>query len=288
MKIYGNHFRYPKLWIKRGNEDEIEIESITPNLKYLGDDEDPIVTNTYLTNLGGDGSYPTESTIDKNVINARFYFKFGDWWDYKLAKHDIYRYFSSKEIFRIRTDGEPGVVKYVKAGNFTIAPIEQFARTSVFTIPFENPSGYKYSLTTSDQLMNYDQEAWMLYGGNIPNGENLDYHFINKQSFRVFNASDITIDPYFQRHELNIIMEHFGDGFKLINNTTKTIWSYKGQMNNTDKVILQGINTFKNGILDNNNTDFGYITLATGWNEFSVVGAGDLDITFSFPFIYLG
>ncbi|NEF85739.1 hypothetical protein [Ligilactobacillus murinus] len=55
MKIYGNHFRYPKLWIKRGNEDEIEIESITPNLKYLGDDEDPIVTNTYLTNLGGDG-----------------------------------------------------------------------------------------------------------------------------------------------------------------------------------------------------------------------------------------
>ncbi len=72
MKIYGNHFRYPKLWIKRGNEDEIEIESITPNLKYLGDDEDPIVTNTYLTNLGGDGSYPTESTIDKNVINADF------------------------------------------------------------------------------------------------------------------------------------------------------------------------------------------------------------------------
>ena len=74
----------------------------------------------------------------------------------------------------------------------------------------------------------------------------------------------------------------------MINNTTKTSWSYKGQMNNTDKVILQGINTFKNGTLDNNNTDFGYITLATGWNEFSVVGANDLDITFSFPFIYLG
>lgn len=288
MEIYGNHFRYPKLWIKRGDEDEIDIESITPNLRYRGDDEDPIVTNSYTTNSGSDGSFFTGSTIDKNMINAKFYFKFGDWWDYKLAKHDIYKYFSSKDVYRLRTDGEPGIVKYVRAGNFTIAPMETYSNVSTFTIPFDNPSGYKYSLTTSDQLMRYDQEAWPLYGGNIPNGEDLAYHFIDKQSFRVYNASDIAVDPYYQRHELNIIMQHFGPGFKLINNTNQTSWTYKGTLGSNDRLILEGINTFKNGQLDNNNTDFGYIKLEPGWNEFSVSGANDLDITFSFPFIYVG
>ena len=78
-----------------------------------------------------------------------------------------------------------------------------------------------------------------------------------------------------QNHELKITMKHNGGKFTLKNETTKTSWTYS-------------INTYKNQALDSISTDYGYITLAPGWNKFTVTGANDLDVTFSFPYMYLG
>ncbi|MCP9313701.1 phage tail family protein [Liquorilactobacillus satsumensis] len=277
----------PQLWIKRGNEDEIDVGTITSDLDFLGESTSPTISNVYQDNVGNDGSILNYQSFQKSVVTANFNLHFGDWMDFKLAQHDIYRFFMNKELMRIRTDMEPAIVKYVRAGNFDVKPISDGSNDASFSIPFDNPSGYKYSLANSDQLKTYDQGVWMLYGGNIPMQDDINYHFVDQRTLKVYNASDITVDPYFQRHELKIIMKHYGGSFGLVNNTTGTSWNFKGQMNNADTLLLNGINTFKNGTLDNNETDYGYLSLAPGWNEISVVGAGDLDITFSFPFIYL-
>ena len=173
LNIVGYQYNYPKLFIKPPNGDEIDAETITSGLHFLDDDSDPILTTTYTTDTGADGSVYSTSQISKNVINARFYLTYGDWYDYKMKKHEIAQFFMQKGLYRIRSDAEPGIVKYVRAGNFTIKNPEDRSHVVQFTIPFENPSGVKWSLPYSDDLMTYDQNLWQ-YGMNLPNGIDLN------------------------------------------------------------------------------------------------------------------
>ncbi len=97
-----------------------------------------------------------------------------------------------------------------------------------------------------------------------------------------------TIDPVEQRHDLKITIKHNGGKFTVKNTTTNTSWTYNQNLSGNDTLLLKGRRTFKNNNPDSANTDYGYITLAPGKNDFEVTGADDLEITFSFPFMYLG
>ncbi|WP_424349936.1 phage tail domain-containing protein [Latilactobacillus sp. 5-91] len=275
----------PKLLIKWGSAPEIDISEQIQGLTFLGDDNNPEITNNYQTNVPTDGSLLMSQSYDKSVINANFWLHFGDYYDLKLAKHDIYRIFNQKGYFRIRTDAEMGIVKFATAAKFEIKPIEDGAHDALFTIPFENPSGYKYSLARSDNLYNYDSELWQV-GMNLPNGEDLNYQFKNNR-FKVYNASDIPIDPYFQKHDLKIISHFSGSSLKITNLTNGSSWQYQKPATASDSIILDGVRTTLNGQPASVNTDFGNLTLEVGWNDIAVEGATAMDITFSFPFIYL-
>lgn len=256
-------------------------------MTYLGDATAPVLTNSYSEYAGIDGSIFNSSVFSKSTVNVNFRLIFADSYDLKLAKHDIYQLFVTKELIRIRTNSEPAKVKFVRTGNFDITPQKQGAMGVVFTIPFENPSGYLYSLYNSDVAKTYEQEAWQL-GMNLPNGQDLQYNFVNQSQFRVYNASDIMVDPYFQRHELKIIIKHSGGAFGIENKTTGDLYRFNGSMDSNDTLMIDGINTYKNNALADNQTNYSYLTLAAGWNDIRIIGATDLDITFSFPFIYLG
>lgn len=273
--------------IKIGNNPEIDTRDITSRLFFLDDDENPVINNTYNEIAGFDGSLFNSAFYARNSIDARFLLKFQDWTDYKLAKHDIFKTFLQKSLIRIRTSTEPAIVKYVRTGSFEIAPLDGNRYECLFTIPFENPSGYKYSLLTSDNLYTYETEGWQI-GMNLPNGQDLQYNFVNQSQFRVYNASDITVDPYMQRHELKIIIKHSGGAFGIENKTTGDLYRFNGNMDSNDTLMIDGINTYKNNALADNQTNYSYLTLAAGWNDIRIIGATDLDITFSFPFIYLG
>lgn len=277
----------PKLYLKIGNQDEIEVRNITKNFEFLGDDYTPAITNSYQENTGQDGSDFNIATFNKNIIVARFRLHFTTWNDYKMAKSEIYNTLMTKELIRYRTDTEMAKVKFVRATTFEIKPVEDGAHDCLITINFDNPSGYSYSLYPSDQLYNYTSESWQ-YGMNLPiPTDKLKYHFTDMTNIYVYNAG-IDVDPYLQKHKLKIIMKRYGSQqFGLVNNTTNTSWNYHGSLTNNDTLILDGINTYKNGKTDNLNTDYGYLTLAHGWNNISITGVKDLDILFSFPFVYL-
>ena len=104
----------PHMWIKLPNQDEIDCETITEGLKFLQDDSDLSITNTYLDSAGIEGSVLERQTYSKTAVNANFWLHFGSWYDYKLAKHDIARVFGQKGLMRIRTDAEPYIVKYMQ------------------------------------------------------------------------------------------------------------------------------------------------------------------------------
>lgn len=277
----------PTFYIKNvtQNTPEITNNDITPGLLFLGCETSPVFTNNYTTNSGVDGSTFNNTLIGQSVINAKFeLFTIGHY-DMDLARHDIYKLFAQKDLFRIRTDTSPAKVAFVRAGSFSITPAKNGSKQALITIPFDNPSGYFYSLLTSDNLMTYEAQGWA-YGMNLPNGQDLTYRYNNQTQFSIYNASDITIDPYYQKHQLQIIIKHNGGSFYLENKTTGDYYRYNNSMNSNDTLLIDGINTYKNKAIVDNKTNYSYLTLRPGYNVIET-NATDLDILFSFPFIYL-
>lgn len=284
LDLSTTNLLYPSLFIKPPDGDEIDAREICSGLDFLGDDSDPVITNTYTQDAGTDGQAYSYSQIANNTVNARFWLHFNDWYDYKLKKHELARFFMQKGLYRIRTDAEPGIVKFVRAGNFTIET-PQGRTDQQFTIPFDNPSGVKWSLAFSDDLMNYDQNLWQV-GMNLPNGQDLQYHFVNKHEFDVYNASDIDIDPR-QKYPLQIIVTGFHGNFDMINQTTGDEIIYAKGLDPSDRLVWDNLSVYKNGKADNGATNLAWIRLKQGWNHFKIFGYDKVDIRFRFRFVYL-
>lgn len=285
LKLDNIRYNRPKLFIKPPDGDEIDAEDITSGLRFLDDDSDAVLTNTYANDAIMDGQAYSYSQVGMNTINGRFVLHYGDWYDYKMKKHEIARFFMQKGLYRIRTDAEPGIVKFVRAGNFTIKNPEDRSHYIQFTIPWENPSGVKWSLPYSDDLMEYDQDLWQ-YGMNLPNGIDLHYHYVNTHNFDIYNASDIDIDPV-ERYPLQIIVTGFHGKFDMVNETTGDEIVYTEPLEPEDKLVWDNLSVYKNGELDNGSSNLAWIRLKRGWNHFKIYGYDNVDITFHFRFVYL-
>lgn len=275
----------PKLLLKIGQADEFDISERVTGITYLSEDATPQFVNTYQEVAGLDGSPFAYETFGKTTINIKLWLRFTDYADYKLAKHEIYRLFGSRRLIRLRTNTDPAKVYFVYPTPFEIAIAKAGDHDIEFTIPFENPSGYRYSLFRSDTPYTFDQEGWQV-GMNLLTDGFPAYQFTTN-TFKVYNASDIKVDPYYQKHDLKIICKFVGGSLKITNKSNGTIWEYQKSSNGKEVITLDGIYAYRDGVSCTKDTDYGNLALETGYNDIEVTGATSSDITFSFPFIYL-
>lgn len=281
----------PFIKLKIGSGDEFNLADKVPGLSYLGQDDassSPQFTNNYQDSTGRDGSIFVGQTFAKRTFNERFLLETRTWTDFQLAKHALYRIFATRRLIRVRTDVNSAKVYFGYPTPFDITPGSPGANYANFTIPFDVPAGYRYSLYRSDSPYTFKQKGWQ-FGMNLPlHPGNNGYHFTDSK-FKVYNASDIDVDPYLQCHDLEMLIKFSGSSLQVANKTTNTSWKYNVPSDGNHQIIWKGkeLSTYLDGNQVNNNTDFGYIKLATGWNEIECTGANSIDITFSFPFIYL-
>ena len=280
----------PFFKMKVGNGDEFDITDKIPDLKYLGVDDassSPQFTNNYQDLSGKDGSFFVSQTLAKRTFNERFVLFTRNWEEYQLAKHEIYKLFGQRKLIRVRTDINSAKVYFGYVNAFDISPIQSGANYANLTIPFDLPKPYRYSLYRSDSPYTFKQAGWQ-FGMNIPSRDVLNYHFMTS-SFRVYNASDIKVDPYFQNHDLKMIIKFNGSSLKVHNKTTDTTWTYNESSDGSHTIIWDGqlLSTYLDGNQVNGKTDFGYLSLDPEWNDIECTGANSVDIRFSFPFIYL-
>lgn len=280
----------PFFKMKVGNGDEFDITDKIPDLKYLGVDDassSPQFTNNYQDLSGKDGSFFVSQTLAKRTFNERFVLFTRNWEEYQLAKHEIYKLFGQRKLIRVRTDINSAKVYFGYVNAFDISPIQSGANYANLTISFDLPKPYRYSLYRSDSPYTFKQAGWQ-FGMNIPSRDVLNYHFMTS-SFRVYNASDIKVDPYFQNHDLKMIIKFNGSSLKVHNKTTDTTWTYNESSDGSHTIIWDGqlLSTYLDGNQVNGKTDFGYLSLDPEWNDIECTGANSVDITFSFPFIYL-
>lgn len=279
------------IYLKIGNQPEICLNEKIQGLSYLGlssTGSSPQITNNYQQVTGIDGSQFLNETFDKRTMNEQFTLDFMDYEDLLLARHEIYKLFGSRQLIRVRHGTNMAKVYFAYPMAFDIAPFQSGARTATFTIPFDNPSGYWFSIDRSDEAKNFINGN-IAYAMGFPDKDVGTYTF-SSSTFNLYNPSDIAIDPYYEHHDMKINISFSGNSFKITNNTNGSSFTYSKSYSGS--LTYDGLNVYNGeNINDNNNlnanSDYGTLVLEPGNNSFSVTGCNSFSITFSFPFIYL-
>lgn len=272
-----------KFLIKFDGEPEFDITDRIKRIKYLGGKPTPVFINQYQSFAGVDGQQIIGSNFGSMTFNANFFMPADSYDDFNLIRHTLYHIFSSRKLFRIRTGEDLNKCMYVKLNNSSIEQIGSGNDDSLFTLTFDIPSGFKQSLVRSDEFNTLKNGS---FGMNLATNVPLIYTQTDL-SFKIYNPSDTSIDPWINHHDLIIKVNFSGPSMTLTNTTNNTSWTFKKSMGLNDVLQINGITTYLNGTSSGVLTDFGYIKLEKGWNTFTVTGATAHKTTFSFPFLFI-
>lgn len=276
----------PNIWISIDAQPEIDLTKLFPFVDFNGiDNNSPVLTNSYQDSNVSDGNIFSYGNFGKNTVNVKLNMSFGTYYDYQAKRQQLYDFFMQKKLFRIRTDTDPMFVYFLRPVGFDIKPFQEGGRDCFIDIPFENPSGYKFS--RFDSLNQLDLWNDFPLGWDIPAMDREDFHFIDEFNFDVLNPSEIPIDPYFEKHDLKIFMTWSGPQFTLTNTTNGTSYTFYGENNNNRTIVLDGIESYQNSNQVNSKTNFGNLKLEPGLNHIVVTDCFHFDVKFEFPFIYV-
>lgn len=222
------------------------------------------------------------TVYEERTIQGSYFAKAADADDYALMRDEIFRLFRTQEPFYVIESRNPGKRWQVKVSNSF--GLDQQRVLGFFDVEFTAHSGFAESIGTTLDAFTFDAELWQVSQGLIADSD-LVYEF-NTSSFRVFNAGDISVDP---RH-LPLSLAYIGpsNNLTILNNTTGESWSFTGTSNAGDTIKLEGVRATKNGLSVYRNTNRKLITLAPGWNDFTLTGALDpFSMIFDFRYYYL-
>ena len=256
----------------------------TPNLLFLDHIEEDVEVKASTTEINGtDGVLMGPTTFGPFNLVLNFSFKGLDTKDLKLYKQKIRNILYQREPYYVWHSDAPGKKYAVYCdSNDNENLTNSFATFKVTFVVFK---GYSESLFPTDRL-DLMNEHWDFSNGLIVD-EDIKYsHSTN--DFKIYNGSSDTITPI-QRHYIKIKMNiDAPNGFILKNNTSGTEFEYTKAIKAKDKLVLNGAHPLLNGKNCGIDTNWEFISLSPGMNNFKVMGDGVKvqEISFSFNFIY--
>jgi hypothetical protein len=231
---------------------------------------------------GRDGFIDLGTTFGGREITADCVMKAVDMDDYALLRNEVFRAFNSREAFYIIADNSPAqrwLVKY--DGSWSMQQTRIYGE---FTLKFVSESAYAESIGTTLDPLTFDSELWQIGEGLTVDDKSYTQ---STTAFSIYNAGDITIDP--REFPLVITFKGASTNLSIKNTTTGETWSYTGTTTASDSLKLDCVRMLKNGVVSvfaNSNRKL--ITLAPGWNNFTITGAsGAFTISFEFRFKYI-
>ena len=232
---------------------------------------------------GRDGDIDLGGTYGPRNIRAKFKVKAVDTHDSQLLRNDIFQLFFSHKTFYLISKYEPGKRWKVKtAASFTPSRINHVM--SEIEVNFVCNDTYAESIPTTLSLKEWDVDLWQ-WGMGI---EWEDYNYIhNVNSFVIYNASNVVIDPRFM--DLVITIKATASEYiELVNQTAGETYRYNGALTTSDTLKIDGIRSTKNNLSVFRQTNKKLITLNPGENQFIVNGTSVIEsISFEFRFKYL-
>jgi phage-related protein len=205
-----------------------------------------------------------------------------DYEDSLLLRDEIIRVIYGREPYYIVPEATPGKRWLVEASD-SITP-ELIGMYGEFTLSFISDSTYAESIGTTLDPLTFDSELWQIGEGLTVDDKSYTQ---STTAFSIYNAGDITVDP--REFPLVITFKGASTNLSIANTTTGETWSYTGTTTASDSLKLDGVRMLKNGVVSvfaNSNRKL--ITLAPGWNNFTITGAsGAFTISFDFRFKYI-
>lgn len=229
-----------------------------------------------------DGLIDLGTTYGERKLKGNFEFVGEDFQDFPLLRNEIFKIFDSREAFYLIDSREPGKRWKVKANGFS--PEQLIANLGKFDVNFISPLAYAESIGTTLDPVTFDTEVWQTGQGLILDETNYTH---SASTFQIFNAADgVTIDP--SQLPLKITFKGASTNLQIKNLTTGDTWTYTGTTAAADSIMLDGIRSTKNGLSIFRDSNRKLITLATGYNDFQIIGAsGSFTISFEFRFYTL-
>lgn len=242
-------------------------------------------TLTHLTEKieGRDGEVFLGSEYENRPINAEFMYESQDLTDYYLLKTEFYRLFATRSPFYIVFKREPGKRWLVRLSS-PFEPEKVNHRMGSFNVEFMSDNPFAESIGTTLDPITFDGQLWQI-GQGITLDESMYTH--STTNFLIYNATDgISIDP--RQMPLEITFKGASSNLAITNNTTGDIWQYTKTTESGDTLLLTGVRSLKNGLSVFSDTNHKLITLAPGYNDFTISGTnGAFTISFAFRFYTL-
>lgn len=272
-------------WVKMmTDEGIINLTDLREGLMYLDFKEEDVETVTNFTDIQGvDGSLPSASTFAPFKLVLRFVYSGQDIADYHMVKQRLRETLYRRTPFYIVHSDMPGK-KYAVITEST-AVEDLYGRNGEFEITFNVFKGYSESLMTTDEF-DLSSDYWQFGNGLVADDDVSYVH--TKRKFKIFNGSSDTVTPIHRHHLIITMNVKAPNGFTLHNKTTGDKFEYKKAIKNTDTITLNGVYPFKNKKRCGIDTNWEYITLAPGYNDFEVLGDGveTKEIKFTFNYVY--
>lgn len=263
------------------------------------------VTGIYGMVEGRVGTVDYGADLGQRPITVPFYINAYDMADYPLLRDELFALTVSREPFYVREmrrpseftkSGEDNNDRHVGGKRYNVRivdgfELEQNRHYGFGELALETVNlPYAESIGTAQDIhqrgINADDALWGFGMGLIADDSSLIYTHTGT-SFKIFNAGNVPIHPYEQELKITISNVQGSTSYlQLRNNTTGDTFRTIEAVNSNQTIILDGPNVTSNGLQYYRKTNHQFITLAPGWNEFTLTGASSARVAFDFPFYY--
>jgi len=230
------------------------------------------------------GSVYSDRDLELSVL-----LKAHDTQDYRLLRDEVYALFNEHDLFYV-------VEKYQRGKRYLVSVDEKYIpdrmtrrhatatiNCSMPELPFAESIGTTADITGN--VLKYSDELWS-YGMGLLYDEESHKYIHAGTKFRIYNAGNVAVHPFEQYLKINIPTIFSSENyFELINKTTGDVFRVNEGMN-TRSIEIDGPNVKIDGFQALRKTNRQFISLAPGWNEFEVKGAGSARVEFDFRYYY--
>ncbi|MEB7795425.1 distal tail protein Dit [Staphylococcus equorum] len=253
-------------------------------LKFLDFEEEGVEVKANSLEINGtDGILLGPTTFGPFNLVLNFSYLGTDTNDYNLLKSKLRGMLFQKEPYYIWHSDMPGKKYAVYVEENAIEDLTSFFGT--FSIKFVVFKGYSESLYSTNHIRTND-DTWQFGSGIQVDDDTLKYKH-STSGFKIFNGSDGKIDPLLRHNLIIYINIDAPNGFILWNRTTDEKFIYKGVVDSTQAFTLKGVHPLLNGQRVGHNSNWQWISLERGYNDFQFLGDGISNINIEFVFNYI-
>lgn len=269
------------------NSDEtVDLLKWEDGFEFHGYDEYEVHGETNLTEFEGkDGGLPSSPIFKPFELDLNFRYTGVNKADRDLFLFKLKNKLNGRDNYYITHSKMPGI-KYAVTPTPKISSTLLTLRHVDIKITFTVFKGYSESMYDTSHIRVND-DTWQFESGIQINDESLKYKH-NTSGFKIFNGSADKIDPLLDHNLAIYINIDAPNGFILWNRTTDERFVYDGAVNSTQAFTIKGVHPLLDGKRVGHNSNWQWITLEKGYNDFQFLGDGisNINIEFVFNFIY--